>query len=129
MPNYFIVTTDADTPMLMLSQKPMEEVIRSIRAWPFRKRAFIFTAKALPQPGSIPHALPSGCIQFVMEGKIEPNDRVEHYMYMLGSSIDDLPSEQALIHLAATQDYLDKKVQFHEGRLKEVQPESNPTGS
>jgi hypothetical protein len=131
MPNFFIVVTNSETPTLYLSQRPYEETLRALRSWPYShtKRSFVFVAQPIPDSGANPHGKPTGCIQLALHARVDQNDPSESYQYLWGSSIDDLPTEQALQKCQQAEDYINKMRVRVEGRAKQTEATEQSTGT
>lgn len=128
MPSLFVVVTQSDTPRLYVAQKPYEEVLRSLRAWPYShtRRSFVFEPRMIPSVGANPHGDPSNHMQLTLTGIVEPNDEVESYQYQWIGALDKLPLDQAVLKAQFARDYLDKIMLRLESRLKT--PEGTPEG-
>ena len=109
MPTSFIVTTRAETPKLWISQRPLEEIHRALRAWPYSHthRQFIFDLRVLPNNGN-QFADPTGCSSLALVGRMEPENEAEHYRFALGHAIENLPQEQAQREIQTAIDHLEK---------------------
>lgn len=122
MPSLFCVVATEQTPRLYVSQSSLVETLRALRSWPYSHTRYSYVFEPRKMFEHTPQGDPQGHIQLPMVGKVTPINAVETHQYSLGMALDDLPPDEALLRAQQAVDYLSKKMEHYEERLKPEQP-------
>jgi hypothetical protein len=114
MPSLFVVIGNEQVPRLYVSQQPLKETLRALRSYPYShtRYSYVFETKALKKGAE---SDPTGHVQLLMVGRVNPSDPVETHQFSLGDALDQLPEAQAINRTQQAIDYLQRKLSHYEG--------------